>query len=369
MVTANYFIDQRQEQAGMLGAPTSKLKAPKEKILNVQEVDDIVCDNNKKNCVNNRKIKKYTYISDVVVVSETFMKNGKIYTEDTSKRQPNARIFKISESDELEAHIYDSEQFYASSTDWYHVETATSTIADYNAGIIAGASILEKIKGLLIATAKATTQNTYSGAGDGQVRNSGTVWSTTRSAGTGDQANAIGASITPGTYGSTSGPQYYIFRGFNVFDTSFLGSSASISAASLNEWVVSVRNDTNDGTDYMTLVQATQASTSTLATSDFGAVGTTEAIDSGERKDLSSVSAGAYLTFTFNATGRGFINKTGDTKIAKREGHDFANVDPASGVDKWNYLELYTSEQAGTANDPYLSVTYTAGRKRLIITD
>jgi len=64
----------------------------------------------------------------------------------------------------------------------------------------------------------------------------------------------------------------------------------------------------NDSQDFITILQTTQQSDTTLATADYDALGTDEAIDPTERKDITDISTTSYLTFNLNVDGKNFIN-------------------------------------------------------------
>ena len=74
--------------------------------------------------------------------------------------------------------------------------------------------------------------------------------------------------------------------------------------------------------------------------------------------DIGSVSVNAYNTWTLNSTGTAWINKTGYTQLAVREGHDVLDVWPSYTTNQGNWIDVYLSEQNGTTQDPYLNVTY-----------
>lgn len=194
-----------------------------------------------------------------------------------------------------------------------------------------------------------TTTSFYAGAGDGRVQYTGAAaWSTARDAATGTFANYTDAEDYVGGFTHYNGSTYSVVRGFLPTDTSALTSGATISSATLNIWPTD-KADTN--TTRMEVIQTSQASTSSLATSDFSAVTFT----SGGNINISSVSTGSYNTITLNATGLTWISKTGFTKIGGVNGRDYDNSAP-TGL---NYVYGYFSEQTSTTNDPYLSVTYT----------
>jgi len=61
-----------------------------------------------------------------------------------------------------------------------------------------------------------------------------------------------------------------------------------------------------------------------------------------------------------NATGRGNVSLTGISKFGSRNAnYDVANSAPAFTAFASNGIQIYFADQAGTANDPKLVVTYT----------
>lgn len=187
----------------------------------------------------------------------------------------------------------------------------------------------------------------YPAAGDGFAqRDDGVGWnSTITNAGTG--ANATGNIVAGAQY--TAGV-YTCLRAFLPFDTSALGSGATVTAATLNVYVYFVYADSGE----VGLVSQTQASTSTLAATDYLSVGSTEYAT---RVTVpGTVATNAYLAIPL--TGLSVINKTGFTKLALRSGTDIdASWSPVG--DKAVGIAFRASEQAGTSNDPYLDITYT----------
>jgi len=149
---------------------------------------------------------------------------------------------------------------------------------------------------------------------------------------------------------------YRIYRSFVPFDTSALPDSAVITDVALKVRVNSRANNDNDGDDWLTVVQTTQSSPLGLTADDYDQVGSVnnpiEGIDIAERKDLSAITTGQYLTFALNATGRSWISKTGYTKLGLREGHDAVDS-PVSGSD---YIQFGPVE---SDNPPILQVAYT----------
>ena len=167
-------------------------------------------------------------------------------------------------------------------------------------------------------------QKTFSprafGSGSGTVKNEDSSWAAARGAATGDsvdETKAYGGSRA--NVGSTT---WYIDRGFLSFDTRSLPDDAVIIAVTLSGTFGGNDGD-NDGDDYGVIVQSTQASATGLTTADFNNAGATIGSNTIDLTAYYPVSAPA--TFTFNATGRGWVNVTGDTTLAIREGHDILN--------------------------------------------
>ncbi len=251
---------------------------------------------------------------------------------------------------------------------WYHVEYATTTKEAWHERHI---TLRERIRDLLGIPVFADTGTYYTFSGDGYGNGDGTA---------GTAAAAWNARTN--TFDDPTGTVFYVSsyvylcgveptehcavnsRGFLPFDTSSLSSSASISAATLSVYVTSKQNGDNDGVDYITVVRTAQATHTTLSGS-WSTAGGTEGIDSGQRKDITSITTSATLSFDLNATGIGWITKSGQasncsatagvTCLGLLEGHDFENNRPGTDLVE-NSIIAHTSENT---NDPQLDVTYT----------
>lgn len=152
-----------------------------------------------------------------------------------------------------------------------------------------------------------------------------------------------------------------INRGFLTFDTSDLPDNMVATAAKLK-----LRGTSVVGTvGAVCLVASNQASPTTLATSDYSLVGTTEFAS---RINISSWNTSGYNEFTLNAAGLAAINATGYTKFALRHSSDLDNSSPASPA----AASYYPVERTGTSEDPVLEITYAltgAGADSLTWTD
>lgn len=268
----------------------------------------------------------------------------------------------------LQAKIY-SQPAYAQDVDgrWKYLEYATTTGQAFRNRDM---TIWKALTELVIRTAYADSVSPFAGAGDGScgLLAFSTTWAAVRGAGAGTSCFPTGVSADTYSSYSSAITSFSISRTFLPFDTSAISSAATISAASLNIYVTTTGNTGNDGTDYLTLVQTSQPDSTTLTVVDYDNIDTTEGIDSGQRKDITSISTSAYLAITLNATGMGWIKKNGVapncgasngvTCLGLREGHDNINSDISALGDASNLVTISMSEESGTAQDPYLSVTY-----------
>lgn len=159
------------------------------------------------------------------------------------------------------------------------------------------------------------------------------------------------------TQTSTYGPRHVLLSGTNAtqigrvflpIDTSALPDGATISAASLFAHM-----SCGASSHQLGLVQATQASETAVVVADWDNVGAT---DGATRVTISGT---AYATYEFvmNATGIGWINKTGWTKLAVRTEYDID--DNYTGVNNNGQNGFTWSENA--TDDPYIEITYTEG--------
>lgn len=146
---------------------------------------------------------------------------------------------------------------------------------------------------------------------------------------------------------------YYLLRTNFPIDTAGLDDGAVISAATFNvKGVAPLVNNDADAQAYLAIVQTSQVSNTSLVIGDFDEWTTTKGSADVTNSTLSTT---AYNVFTLNATGLGWINKTGFTKLGLREGHEIENLAVAAR----NSMACAMSETADTTSDPYLEVTYT----------
>lgn len=156
---------------------------------------------------------------------------------------------------------------------------------------------------------------------------------------------------------------YGLWRCFLPFDTSAL-SGQSVTSATLR--IVRSADSGGGNTRSWALVcGTTQASTSTLATTDFDDCGSINSPTEGAtRKSVGDwASDGAASSFTLNANGIANINTGGVSKFGIRCGtKDIDNSAPSDN--RWQAFE--GSGASGTANDPQLIVVHVAATSGLV---
>lgn len=343
------------------------LKASKEKILLSKEIDWIV--RHKDGTFENKgRIISYDYISNKEV--KQIEKYG--IKEDMSKRTGNAQFFKRGiviengeEREEWTAKVYVGTPFFyiPHENKWYQTETATTTIKDFKKQM--KVSWFEKTFGVL-----ATATTTYTGAGDGHVYEyENNTWAYTHAQTA--SGEVVDATATTGNSPASqwTGSAAGITRTFFPTYTAGIPADAVISTTTFYAWFDQTANCDNDGDDWVNVIgETSQADHTTLEQEDFDQCGSvdnpTEYSD--DRKDATDMGTGQYYTWSFNATGRSAIKKSGEasacgsgltgwTCLGVRDGHDCLNH--AMTCVSNTFTTRY-SEYAGTGSDPYLTITY-----------
>ena len=207
-----------------------------------------------------------------------------------------------------------------------------------------------------------TTLSFFPQSGDGMVyHNSSSVWTTAHDASNGSSANSTSNKFNVST-GKNSNNKFQLDRAFIPFNTSSIPDNANLISGKLKVYVDSKQNNDNDGNDWISIVQSTQASPTSLVIGDFSKAGNItnplEGINTNERKDITNVSVNSYLEFNLNQTGLSFISKTSNSYLALREGHDAINSSYVGSANTYNRLSIRSSEYAGTNYDPKLEVVY-----------
>jgi hypothetical protein len=195
-----------------------------------------------------------------------------------------------------------------------------------------------------------TVNTQRGGAGD-------TDWATLRSAaGSASDSTATNGAPVDIVTGSAANTVRTMVRGIFLFDTSSISALATISAAELDLYVTFYTNPfTSSGACVIDTVSP--ASDTALANSDFN-IANWGGVAQSDTPVPSTTSA--YNAFTLNATGRGNISKTGNSKFGVRFNGDLTNTAPTgnSGGFTEYAFNCDFSDKAGTTTDPKLVVTY-----------
>jgi len=321
-------------------APELQLKTEKENIIYNIDVDETKLENGRTIKTGEHMLYLYADSKD-----DTAKPN-----EDISKRTEMTMTFNNTDGTET-TRFFNRPHFTKVNNKWRELKLATTTIDAY-----------KKQTGTLINKAWASyPPNASDGSLESWDTTAGsTGWTNARTSASSDQESTGNVMYVQAYYGDAGvapiGPDWVVSVSFMVFDTSAIPDTDTITAASVT-WTVADGglNYDNDGYDYVGVVTHAQANTTNLATSDFSTRGTTEGTDAGEREDISGISG--TKTQSLNATGMGWISKTGTTYLALDMGHDIQNHEPKSSPVGYNYIGIATTE---SANDPYLDVTYEA---------
>jgi Salmonella virulence plasmid 65kDa B protein len=169
-------------------------------------------------------------------------------------------------------------------------------------------SVMENIHGeenIIEGKIGKTTSTFYASTGDGHIESeiSGFNWDAAHDAAAGTQTKDAETFAVSGSY-RTGGGFAGISRVFLPFDTSTLPDTDAVDSATVSVYPTTVSNGDNDGDDWMNIIQATQATSSSLVDEDFDQCGAINNPNEGAtRIDLGSFTTSAYNTFTLNATG------------------------------------------------------------------
>lgn len=183
----------------------------------------------------------------------------------------------------------------------------------------------------------------YTTSSDGYITKADAVYATAQGAATGTQFTGSQA-----TLGQTTG--FNIYRSFLYIPTENIPDTATITGATL--YIYGAANYTT--TDFDIVVQNGMPTfpSDPLVTGDYDI---TQYAGDGGSLNTSTWSTTGYNAIVLDATGYGWINKTGDTKFALISQEDISVSEPTDN----EYVTFYLNDQTGTDKDPYLSVTYT----------
>jgi hypothetical protein len=175
----------------------------------------------------------------------------------------------------------------------------------------------------------------FSATSYGSVYDQGTPWATIHAASAGTERSAPAY-----VQSAWNGTNYFIERGFLVFDTSSLGSGVYIAAATLTLTGAAISSG-GTNTEAYNIYSSTGGTT--VSGTDFNKGGT---IAFSTAIGQTSLAASGVFTWTLNSSGIAQISKTGNTFFSVREAtYDIGNGAPAE-ANYWGF------------NTPVLKVTY-----------
>lgn len=222
-----------------------------------------------------------------------------------------------------------------------------------------------------ICKAEIVIDEFHSMAGDGFVYNSGSNFSS------GSATNEMWNSCHDGVEGDGVLDDYWLMqtgvsvgnfdpggrleidRLFIPIDTTNIPLKAEIASASLRLFTIVKINDYNLN-DWLTIVEADQASNSELNVDDYSKCGSifSPAEGTDHRINFSEIEPGQWVSFKLNKIGLGWIKKNGITKLGIREGDDVVDALPVITGSQFNVIKFYSSEYEDESKRPYLEVTY-----------
>ena len=194
---------------------------------------------------------------------------------------------------------------------------------------------------------------------DGKVRRTGVseAWATII-AGAGNAVTAVGTvgAVTI-VCTATSNQWATLERDIFLFNSAGLTASAVISATVMSLFGTD-KNDTNSITPNLDIYTSSPASDNNLVIADFSQIAAIS--QTGSPITYASWSIVGYNAFTFDATGRGNVSKTGISKFGCRNAnYDVSGTPPAWANGTYADLDFSMADEIGTSQDPKLVVTYT----------
>lgn len=194
-----------------------------------------------------------------------------------------------------------------------------------------------------------TTYTFYSDAGGdsgGSIPNQAT-WAAARNSTTGGGDPSLSTRFMGAAEREDAGSTFNVARGFFPFNTASLPDGDTISSATFTLIKFSGANPQTAG-----LVLTTQASSTSYASADFDNITLNTPAEGTSARVDTNVTNETAITFTMNATGIGWISKTGWTNLGTRFTGDIDNVTPPNSTRR--YTDSYYANNTGTTKDPSL---------------
>jgi len=217
---------------------------------------------------------------------------------------------------------------------------------------------LSFLAGFSFKEAKATTltvSRTFSSLTyDGDIEQYGATYSTVYNSSSGYVVNgvnfAVGQDLDTGTY--------FIYRGFQYFDTSTLLSSSTMINGTLQLYVI------YDGStaDFNVTIQSGQPTYPHIPMSTIDYFRGYYNGDGGSANTSEVTGVGTWINITLTSSGLSWINQTGTTKLCLRSSKDIAAEAPTGS----EYMG-FGSAETGEAYSAKLTVYYSRGAYRYIV--
>lgn len=283
----------------------------------------------------------------------------RITDEILDRRTSHSRTFSTEGSNLAVTEIVagDPQYYQDAHGEWSHIEYATTSEYAFNQQM-RGSSVLAS---LLFSTAFA--QSTFyseanpSATVDGILYQSAScqTWSSLRGLATSTSVNdtATSEQLHLQSCGS-SGEWDRLHRQVAGFDTSSIPDSDTIVSATESFYIDS-KVDSATFNQAIGITSYTPASDDVLAIDDYDNFGSTRLASD---IDIGSITTGGYVDWTYNATGRNAINKTGVTNTMLRFSGDIDNSEPTWGSSEESYIFVRFADTEVTSQDPKLVVVH-----------
>jgi len=155
---------------------------------------------------------------------------------------------------------------------------------------------------------------------------------------------------------STTDQFSQMIRSATLFDTSALGSGATIDSAIIS----GEGNAVIDNMDCaVTVIVCAPADDTAVVAGDYPTANWTMTQQNDSDIDITSFSSSAYNDFTLNSTGEGNISKTSITKFGFVIDKDRLNTAPTWASDVQALARMDSADTSDTSQDPKLAVTFT----------
>ena len=190
---------------------------------------------------------------------------------------------------------------------------------------------------------------------DGQLRqfSGATTWSGVRD-GAGTLANNTVATTAVTIFYFNTGWLYFDRSGMGV-DSSSIPASDTITNIDVDLYIVA--NNVDSFGVSVNITPFSPANEGNFVGTDYDAFTDTKLTTD---VAISSLTTGAYNTFSLNAAGIAHTNKSGNTMYYVRFAADIDDAEPAASGTQSSTLTFSAADQTGTTQDPTVTFTYSA---------